>query len=211
MSAIPAGLLDTVQCCDAVEFLRGLPDGCCDAVVTDPPYGCDKAEWDDGFPTEWFAEAKRVSDMQAVITGACGLKDTVPLVGEAFVDVIAAWNTNGLTRGPIGFNNWLGTVIAGKVPKQGQNVLRFTVCGDMPDHPTPKPLEFMRRLICRLTEPGDVICDPFMGSGTTAVAAILEGRHFVGCDISPEYVETARKRIAKALRSVQPALALEDA
>lgn len=43
-----------------------------------------------------------------------------------------------------------------------------------------------------------IIFDPFLGSGTTAVAAIKTGRHFYGCDINPAYVELANQRIAKA-------------
>ena len=52
-------------------------------------------------------------------------------------------------------------------------------------------------IIGQWSNPGDVIFDPFMGSGTTAVAAKKLGRHFFGCDINPEYVELARERVAK--------------
>ncbi len=64
------------------------------------------------------------------------------------------------------------------------------------DHPAPFPVELPRRLILLYTEPGDVVLDPFMGSGSTAVAAVLTGRHYVGYDISPEYCELARQRLA---------------
>jgi hypothetical protein len=49
-----------------------------------------------------------------------------------------------------------------------------------------------------ITPPGGTIVDPFTGSGTTGVAAALEGFEFIGCEISPEYVEIARARIAHA-------------
>ena len=63
-------------------------------------------------------------------------------------------------------------------------------------HPTQKPLMLYIALISRT--PGNCIFDPFMGSGTTAVAAMKLGRRFYGCDINPEYVKLANERIAKA-------------
>ena len=64
-------------------------------------------------------------------------------------------------------------------------------------HPTVKPLALMRYLV-RLTKTptGGVVLDPFMGSGTTGIACVLEGREFIGIEREPEYVEIAEKRIA---------------
>jgi site-specific DNA-methyltransferase (adenine-specific) len=62
-------------------------------------------------------------------------------------------------------------------------------------HPTQKPVALYEYLIRTYTQPGDVILDPFMGSGTTAVAARNLDRHYIGCDVSPEYVNLARQRI----------------
>jgi DNA modification methylase len=53
----------------------------------------------------------------------------------------------------------------------------------------------MEYLIKTYSQPGDLVCDPFMGSGTTAVAARNLGRCFIGCDLSHEYVEIARRRV----------------
>jgi site-specific DNA-methyltransferase (adenine-specific) len=65
-------------------------------------------------------------------------------------------------------------------------------------HPTVKPVSVMRWL-CRLATPiGGTILDPYTGSGTTGVAAALEGFDFIGCELSPEYVALARARIAHA-------------
>lgn len=66
-------------------------------------------------------------------------------------------------------------------------------------HPAPFPTELPRRLIKLYTKPGHLVLDPFMGAGATAVAAVQEERHYVGYDISPEYCEMARERIAKAV------------
>ena len=61
-------------------------------------------------------------------------------------------------------------------------------------HPTQKPLYAMEWLIERLTNDGDVILDPFMGSGTTGVACQNLNRDFIGCELSDEYFEMAQKR-----------------
>jgi site-specific DNA-methyltransferase (adenine-specific) len=63
-------------------------------------------------------------------------------------------------------------------------------------HPAPFPEELPRRLIKLLSFPDDVVLDPFLGSGTTALVAIRLGRQAIGFDISPEYVESARRRLA---------------
>jgi len=62
------------------------------------------------------------------------------------------------------------------------------------DHEAKFPVELPRRIIELLTSPGDTVLDPFMGSGTTAEAAIIEGRNYIGIEKSAEYVMLARKR-----------------
>jgi modification methylase len=65
-------------------------------------------------------------------------------------------------------------------------------------HPAPFPVELPRRLIELYTFAGDLILDPFLGSGSTAVAAVTAGRHFIGYETSPRYVKMAERRIADA-------------
>jgi site-specific DNA-methyltransferase (adenine-specific) len=62
-------------------------------------------------------------------------------------------------------------------------------------HPAPFPVELPRRLIELYTFAGDLVLDPFLGSGSTAVAAVETGRHFVGFDLDPSYLEIAERRI----------------
>lgn len=62
-------------------------------------------------------------------------------------------------------------------------------------HPAPFPVELPRRLIELYTFEGDLVLDPFLGSGTTAVAAVETHRHYVGYDVNREYVALAEKRI----------------
>ncbi|MFN0157055.1 MAG: DNA-methyltransferase [Bacteroidota bacterium] len=66
-------------------------------------------------------------------------------------------------------------------------------------HPAPFPLELPRRLIELYTFRGDVVLDPFCGSGTACVAAAQAGREYVAYELRKEYVELAQKRIANAL------------
>ena len=63
-------------------------------------------------------------------------------------------------------------------------------------HPTVKPLTLMRYLCRLVTPPEGIVLDPFMGSGTTGIAACLEGFNFVGIELEEEYLEIARYRIA---------------
>lgn len=67
------------------------------------------------------------------------------------------------------------------------------------DHEAKFPVELPRRVIALLTDPEDVVLDPFMGSGTTAEAAIIEGRRFIGIELSGEYVKLAQRRVEWAL------------
>ncbi len=79
----------------------------------------------------------------------------------------------------------------------GTNTDRLTIRKNV--HPTVKPTDLMRYL-CRLVTPlGGVVLDPFMGSGSTGKAAILEGFQFIGCEMSPEYMEIAKARIEAAI------------
>lgn len=72
-------------------------------------------------------------------------------------------------------------------------------------HPAPFPVELASRVIKLYSYVDDVVLDPFIGSGTTAVAAKQLGRHYVGFDVSPEYCRLAEERIANATR-----VALDD-
>ncbi len=70
-------------------------------------------------------------------------------------------------------------------------------------HPAPFPVELPRRLIELYSFTNDIILDPFMGSGTTALAALKLERNFVGYDVSEEYIQLAQKRIAIHLNQIK--------
>jgi len=59
-----------------------------------------------------------------------------------------------------------------------------------------KPIELMRYLVRLITPPNGIVLDPFCGTGTSCIAAMLEGFHYIGIDFEPKYCEWAEKRIA---------------
>ena len=87
-------------------------------------------------------------------------------------------------------SNWLG-----RDQVYPTNVIHLaTECSNR-NHSAAFPIELPEWFIKLFTQPGDVVLDPFMGSGTTAQAAVRLGRNFLGIDLSPEYVALARERI----------------
>ena len=81
---------------------------------------------------------------------------------------------------------------------------RVELLKDGAEHPTQKPLRLMQWCIEQCTNNPQTIFDPFMGSGTTGVAAVQLQRNFIGCELEPEYFSIAEKRIKSA--ALQPGL-----
>ncbi len=180
---------------DCLEIMKSIPDKSIDLVLTDPPYGINKARWDKAYPAGFEKECLRIANTVAIMCGMWAIPDCVRELGEAYLGIIACWNRNGMTFSPLGFGNWIPVIIAGKRPKSGQDVLSFKIDGYKPNHPSPKPLSCMKKLVDRISEQGQTILDPFMGSGTTGVACKELGRNFIGIEISPEYFKNAKRRI----------------
>jgi site-specific DNA-methyltransferase (adenine-specific) len=96
---------------------------------------------------------------------------------------------------------WMG------VSDEGGSAARFFYCakvsrserGEGNVHPTVKPLALMRYLVRLVTRKGGIVLDPFMGSGTTGVAAIQEGMNFVGIERDPHYYDIASRRVNDAM------------
>lgn len=68
-----------------------------------------------------------------------------------------------------------------------------------PVHPTQKPLKVLRHIVQIASRPGDVVLDPFMGVGSTGVAALEQGRRFIGIEVDTLYHEAAMRRMSKVL------------
>ena len=101
---------------------------------------------------------------------------------EGFPTQSAGELTGGRKEGSAGLNN----------PRAGAG---RTSKGRANTHPTVKPIALMRWLVRLVTPPGGTVLDPFAGSGTTGIAAVLEGFHFVGCELDPAHVQIAEARI----------------
>jgi site-specific DNA-methyltransferase (adenine-specific) len=83
----------------------------------------------------------------------------------------------------------------------------YTHCvntGRQGEHPTEKPVPLMRELVADFTQPGETVCDPFMGSGTTGVACVEMGRAFIGIEQNERWFDLSCRRIAEAVK--QPRL-----
>jgi site-specific DNA-methyltransferase (adenine-specific) len=87
-------------------------------------------------------------------------------------------------------------------PKAGKRE-RNAGLDDSNHHPTVKPVALMRYLIRLVTPPGGTVLDPFLGSGTTAVAAILEGFDWIGCELTAEYLPIIEARCQWARENIE--------
>lgn len=185
-------------CGDCREVLPTL--GKVDAVVTDPPYGIGithsnrlavsrglggKAWDDEPADLSWLLPM----GVPAIVWGGnyFDLPPTrAPLVwdknnaGRDFADFELAWTNLDMVARRIVFRPM--NMDGGKL------------------HPTQKPIEVMRWCVGHLPVSAQTILDPFMGSGTTGVAAAKMGRHFIGIEIDETYFDIACKRISDALK-----------
>jgi DNA modification methylase len=207
---------------DCLEVMRGMDAGSVDAVITDPPYNvgieygertddrrADYAEW----CTKWFDQLRRMTTGAiAISVGQANLSQWATIAPPSWW--LAWWKPAAMGRCVVGFNNWEPIALYGKPRRAACDVIRATITPDpaLVGHPCPKPLEWAIKQIEMLTNPGDLILDPFCGSGTTGVACVQTGRRFIGIEISEEYADIARARIAKAAEQArQLTLGIEQA
>jgi DNA modification methylase len=205
----------TLHLGDCREILPTL--GKVDAVVTDPPYGIgwkprvnhQDQQWTDeiDFDIRQFLVGK-----QHIIWGGQYFADKLPVAegwltwckrptvgidfsndGRSYATTELAWRDFGKAK--FITHVWDGGKRAGAEENR-------TFC-----HPAQKPIEVMEWCIRQLPPDSKMILDPFMGSGTTGVAAVKSGRGFIGIEIQPEYFDIACRRISEALR--QPDMFIE--
>ena len=197
----------TLYCGDCRDILPTL--GKVDAVVTDPPYGVNLPY--DGYDdtpenlailaADWLPVARAISDRVVFTTGI----KTISLYPQP--DWILCWAISGAGgMSPWGFSCWQPIMAYGRDPYLAAGL------GSRPDlifknetsekagHPCPKPIGFMKALIARASLDGHAILDPFLGSGTTGVAAVQMGRDFIGIEREPRYFDIAVRRIEQAQR-----------
>jgi site-specific DNA-methyltransferase (adenine-specific) len=193
---------------DCLDVLRILPDGCVDAVITDPPYNVgltytgdetedkrpDYVEW----CAEWFAALKRVCSGPILIS--CGVANLGRWHAIEQPTWLLCWHKPAaMGRCAVGFNNWEPVLVYGSQLKMGCDVFQASIRPDksLRGHPCPKPLAWARKQL--LAVDADIILDPFGGSGTTAVACIAEGRRCILVEKEPTYAAIARERVATAM------------
>jgi site-specific DNA-methyltransferase (adenine-specific) len=204
---------------NCIDVLRDMADKSIDCIVTDMPYGigvdfgdyCDNLENLKTLIDLALPEMRRVGRRVVITPGVrnlfCYPEPTWTL----------GWFFGGGARGRWGFNHWQPIIVYGADPlhrlkMMHTDVIRATstALADRTEHPCPKPLSFVRKLINRVApSPADIILDPFMGSGTTGVAAIQLGHKFIGIEINGDYLAIAKRRIAQASPDFQLVLDLK--
>lgn len=172
----------------------------CDAVVTDPPYGINKAEWDNKFNTADIAMWLSFAATVCVVPGVWALGRCIEAMGDKYVWTVAGYKPAAMTNGRIGLNKWQPAVLGGLVPRCGADAFQFhpTDVG-LVGHPCQKPEQFMVWLVSRVTPECATVLDPYMGSGTTGIACIRTGRRFIGIEVDEQHYQTARRRLLNEL------------
>ena len=204
-------------CADCLEVMKTLPDGCVDAVVTDPPYGVN-LHYSQSFedtsnvwlklvpPTVRWADER---DLLCICFGASPTQSRDLAAFHRPPDRTLVWTpafSLSRSRAHGMFYRW-HPIYCWNLPKRHRgpslDVLRNSCDGhNWWKHPGTKPLDLMMNLLGMTV--GSVL-DPFMSSGTTGVACVQTGRRFIGIEIDPTYFAIAKKRIEEA--QLQPQLA----
>jgi DNA modification methylase len=203
----------TLYCGDCREILPTL--GKVDAVVTDPPYGINAARtrksqkdgWRDYDAPGWDREKPAAALIGAIVAAG---RHAVIWGGNYFTDSLPpsskwlSWD-KGQTDFSLADFELAWCSFGGAARRI--TVSRSLAMQDGKEHPTQKSLEVMRWCIQQIPPPATLILDPFMGSGTTGVAAVKLGRKFIGIEIEPKYFDIACRRISEALK--QPDMFIE--
>jgi site-specific DNA-methyltransferase (adenine-specific) len=189
---------------DCREILPTLPDNSVDLVLTDPPYGVDKAEWDSAFDLSPLLQIDRLTARMGLMPGIWNVLKCPQFFGKLeYKWILAAHLINGMARSAIGFGNWIPCLV---YDSDGSSYRQDGDCREVivgttikPDHPSPKPESAMAWFIARLSIQGETILDPFLGSGTTAYCAKKLNRKCIGIEIEEKYCEIAANRCRQSV------------
>ena len=204
-----------IYCRDCLEVMKNMPDNCVDLVVTDPPYGINFETWDiiDCLPV--FSEFKRIATANSFILIFGSIRNAPEFLKVCVeLGIFRRWITwakprtaHIVSEGLIWQTDIIIMCKKGKpFVKKGfhplyRDFIEFPIVqngdGDYTGHKAQKPVELLTMLVDKYSQPGDLILDPFLGSGTTAVAAKMLHRNFIGIEISPKYCEIARQRLGQ--------------
>ena len=198
---------------DCREILPTLPK--VDAVVTDPPYGIEMAGGFSGaggfskpiarreYEGDWDSEAPDADVFKMIVNCA---PQSIIWGGNYFTDKLPQapfWLVWDKENSMPSFSD--AELAWTNIDKKSVKRIRYMQNGCMSRekerwHPTQKAVEVMRWSISHLKDEPQTILDPFMGSGTTGVAAVQMGRKFIGIEREPKYFDIACKRIEDAQR-----------
>lgn len=214
-----------IKIMDALEFLRSLPDESVDLIVTDPQYETTMKWRKIGTPRLDIDMTRTVpNDKLRPVLDECArvLKKNSHLYmhcDEETRDILKPkiieagfkfWKSLVWDKGSIGMGyHWRGTYEFIVFAEKGKRMLNNLGLPDIfrvkrlkgPQYfPMQKPVELAASIIENSSNPGDVVCDPFMCSGTVGVAAIKLGRKFIGCEVGAKAYERATERLNKAVK-----------
>ncbi|MDD5541255.1 MAG: site-specific DNA-methyltransferase [Candidatus Marinimicrobia bacterium] len=198
---------------DCLELMKQMPDKSVDLVMTDPPYGIGRDKGFEGF--EGFggfgapiARTRYTGNWDSQKLEKVYF-DEMLRVGKNMIMFGGNFYTDKLPQG----NHWIVWNKYNTMPTFGDceliwtNIKRNSVklynrewnglLGKEKErhHATQKPLDLIVDLLVDYSNENDLILDPFLGSGTTAVACIKTNRRYIGMEIDPTYIEIAKKRI----------------
>ena len=227
MSALPEPYYDhagiTIYHSDCRTILPLLAPGSVDLVLTDPPYGINGGRGGDRAFGKALYHAG-FSDTPEYIEAVCVavIKECILKFGRVILTPGIAclwlyppphgmgcfWLPAAATHGPWGFTSMSPILYYGKDPRAGvaarPSGIQVTEAAEKNGHPCPKPLKAWRWLLSKGSIDG-LILDPFMGSGTTLVAAKQLGRKAIGIEIEERYCEIAVKRLAQEVLPLEQA------
>jgi len=193
--------LGQLYCGDCLEIMKEMDDKSVDLVLTDPPYnvGLDYCDGDRRIDyKEWCVKWFNLLPEPILLT--CGMKN----IGMWYEITKPKWMISWVKpnqNSPSalgGFNAWEPILVYGKLNKRlGQDIFIKSIGlqKSIGNHPCPKFLPFWRLLLSKTTERNNCVLDPFLGSGTTALACEQLGRRWIGIEISEKYCEIAKQRI----------------
>ncbi|MHB1507975.1 MAG: DNA methyltransferase [Acidimicrobiales bacterium] len=201
---------------DFREALSDIADGSIDAIVTDPPYDDEHVPLYEDLG-RFAARVLKPGRLAAVYAGHMRLDDQINLLAAGGLSYV--WHGANVLNGRsvrirthmiFGHHRSVLLFSAGQYrPRRWIHDLAVAEgrggAGERPLHPWQQALEPVRHWVHMVSEPGELICEPFLGSGTTAIAALLEGRRVIGCDLDPGAVKTTAER----LESGEPRLIAE--
>lgn len=211
----PDDFVNKIICGDCLELIKLIPDNSIDVIITDPPYGLNKNGVRNDVDLSLFykvmPECDRVLKENSFFITFFSTKFLPRLFKNNpfnYFWQIVLYCPEGRVKSPIGLTKYMSCFVfkkgKPKIIRRAKDIFIDTP-GKMVepdegyiDHPTPKPKHFIKEILKMFTKDNDLILDPFIGSGSTAMACLQLDRRFIGFEIEEKYFQIAIKRIQKA-------------